>query len=80
MLAVTTRWADISKHERFGITHERVAQHLGKIATSKRCVTLSLVLRPDALLQRQQGLVDLSTIYTGLFVCVNGIGTTLTAC
>ena len=79
MLAVTTRWADISKHESFSITHERVSQDLGKVATSKRRVTLSLILRPDALLQRQQGLIDLSTIYPSLFVCINGIGTTFTA-
>mmetsp|Transcript_54144 Transcript_54144/g.175959 ORF Transcript_54144/g.175959 Transcript_54144/m.175959 type:complete len:398 (-) Transcript_54144:1094-2287(-) len=71
---------DVGDHDRAAVaTHEGVLEHLGQLRAAEGSVAVLLVKRADALLQRQEGLVDLGTVHARLAVGVHGIGAALAA-
>ena len=70
MLAALTARRDVGDHSGHAVTDEGVFENLRKFTPPKRCVFLVLVKRTDALLQSEERLVDLRTIYACLFVLV----------
>ena len=56
-------WRDVADHNQARVgALERVPQHLGELGTAEWDVALVHVQRTDALLQSQQGFVDLRTL------------------
>ncbi len=61
------------------LANERVTQHFGQGAASERHVGVAPAQRPDALLERQQRLVDLGALHSGDAVGRVGVLAALTA-
>mmetsp|Transcript_37952 Transcript_37952/g.117291 ORF Transcript_37952/g.117291 Transcript_37952/m.117291 type:complete len:440 (+) Transcript_37952:146-1465(+) len=77
VLAVRARPADRRDHRRARIPEEGVAQHLGEDGPAEGDVCLVLPEGADALLQREQRLVDLGALHARLAVAVEGVGAAL---
>jgi len=91
VLAVRLARVNVPDHHSLAVADEGVLQHEGKLAGAEGSVVFALIQRPDALLQRQQGLVDLCSVYPvsyyqqpvrvpGLLVGLGNIRAPLVAC
>lgn len=79
MFAAGRRRGDISYHSRSAISCEWIFQDLGELRASEGGVLLGLIQSSNALLEREQWFVDLSTIHSSLFVGIDGVSSSLTA-
>mmetsp|Transcript_59095 Transcript_59095/g.93583 ORF Transcript_59095/g.93583 Transcript_59095/m.93583 type:complete len:349 (-) Transcript_59095:1026-2072(-) len=76
----TTAGRHIGDHHRSAVgAHEGILQDLCQLRSSEGRVVQLLVQRTDALLEGQQGLVDLGPVHACLAVGVQGIGTAFAA-
>mmetsp|Transcript_2966 Transcript_2966/g.12152 ORF Transcript_2966/g.12152 Transcript_2966/m.12152 type:complete len:450 (-) Transcript_2966:1633-2982(-) len=62
VLARAGGWGDVGDHHRARVPQERVPEHLREFAPAERHVVRAHVQRADALLERQERLVDLGTL------------------
>lgn len=69
----------IANHDGLAIPNKGVLQDERQLAAAEGCVVFVLVEGTNALLQRQQGFVDLGAIEACLFVLVHHVGSTFTA-
>ena len=77
MLARARRRRHVGDHHRPRVPHERVAKHLGELRAAERDVAGAAIERADALLQRQEALVDLCALYAGLAVVLRRVRASL---
>ena len=79
MLARAGGWGDVGDHHRARVPQERVPEHLREFAPAERHVVRAHVQRADALLERQERLVDLGTLQSGLAIVLVGVRAALAA-
>ena len=68
VLARAGGWGDVGDHHRARVPQERVPEHLREFTPAERHVVRAHVQRADALLERQERLVDLGTLESGLAI------------
>ena len=79
VLARAGGWGDVGDHHRARVPQERVPEHLREFAPAERHVVRAHVQRSDALLEREERLVDLGTLESGLAIVLVGVRAALAA-
>ena len=75
-----TARTDRRNHHGPRVAHERLLQDLGELGAAEGNVILPRVEATDALLQRQQRLVNLRALHSRLLVVFCGVARTLRSC
>ena len=70
VFARTLRRGDVGDHHRSRVAEERVPEHLGQFGSTKRDVRRAGIERSYALFERQERLIDLRALDSGLTIVI----------